>query len=237
MKKLGFTLAEVLITLGIIGVVASLTAPALINDVTERKVGPALQKAKTTFETAAEMVLMDSQLPRLTNVASNNVQLGNALARYMKIYHKNDKYTLYSYWDKTVPMDSVPNAHGAGWNGAGNPYDIYMSEEGFAYWIWLSNPNGQQIEGMPETPSNELIGSILVDINGEKGPNQIAKDCFSFRLFNDGTLRPSGSSYFAENAAGTSGTWKNGNCDETHVNAPNTCTGSIFENGLKIIYQ
>ena len=30
MKKFGFTLAEVLVTLGIIGVVAALTAPALI---------------------------------------------------------------------------------------------------------------------------------------------------------------------------------------------------------------
>ena len=31
MKKSGFTLAEVLITLGIIGVVAALTAPALVS--------------------------------------------------------------------------------------------------------------------------------------------------------------------------------------------------------------
>lgn len=30
MKKQGFTLAEVLITLGIVGVVAALTAPALV---------------------------------------------------------------------------------------------------------------------------------------------------------------------------------------------------------------
>jgi prepilin-type N-terminal cleavage/methylation domain-containing protein len=31
-KKFGFTLAEVLITLGIIGVVAALTAPALVKN-------------------------------------------------------------------------------------------------------------------------------------------------------------------------------------------------------------
>ena len=32
MKKYGFTLAEVLITLGIIGVVAAMTIPTLISD-------------------------------------------------------------------------------------------------------------------------------------------------------------------------------------------------------------
>ena len=36
-KKAAFTLAEVLITLGIIGVVAAITLPALIENVTERR--------------------------------------------------------------------------------------------------------------------------------------------------------------------------------------------------------
>lgn len=36
MKK-GFTLAEVLITLGIIGIVAAMTLPTVINDSTERE--------------------------------------------------------------------------------------------------------------------------------------------------------------------------------------------------------
>ena len=36
MKKLAFTLAEVLITLGIIGVVAAMTLPTLITDFQKR---------------------------------------------------------------------------------------------------------------------------------------------------------------------------------------------------------
>ena len=46
----GFTLAEVLITLTIIGVVAALTAPALVNNAGFARVGPSLAKFVNTFE-------------------------------------------------------------------------------------------------------------------------------------------------------------------------------------------
>jgi prepilin-type N-terminal cleavage/methylation domain-containing protein len=57
MKKNGFTLAEVLITLGIIGVVAALTAPALVKNSGQAKIGPALAKFVNTFETGCEQMM------------------------------------------------------------------------------------------------------------------------------------------------------------------------------------
>ena len=45
MKK-GFTLAEVLITLGIIGIVAAMTLPSLINNYKKRET---VEKLKTTY--------------------------------------------------------------------------------------------------------------------------------------------------------------------------------------------
>ena len=49
MIKSGFTLAEVLITLGIIGVVAALTMPTFTAKTQTAKTGPALAKASTVF--------------------------------------------------------------------------------------------------------------------------------------------------------------------------------------------
>lgn len=60
MKMKGFTLAEVLITLGIIGVVAALTAPALIQDVSNAHIGPTLSKFKSTLENANYQMLNDA---------------------------------------------------------------------------------------------------------------------------------------------------------------------------------
>lgn len=47
MKKNGFTLAEVLITLAIIGVVATLTLPALMTNTQEQQARTALKKVLT----------------------------------------------------------------------------------------------------------------------------------------------------------------------------------------------
>ena len=54
MKKNGFTLAEVLITLAIIGVVATLTLPALMNNTAEQQYKTAFKKGLNTLTIAAE---------------------------------------------------------------------------------------------------------------------------------------------------------------------------------------
>ncbi|MBR6126283.1 prepilin-type N-terminal cleavage/methylation domain-containing protein, partial [bacterium] len=59
MRKTGFTLAEVLVTLGIIGVVAALTTPALINSTGNAQIGPKLSKARAVFENATQMMLLE----------------------------------------------------------------------------------------------------------------------------------------------------------------------------------
>ena len=48
MKKNGFTLAEVLITLSIIGVVATMTLPALMTNVQEQQARTGIKKAINT---------------------------------------------------------------------------------------------------------------------------------------------------------------------------------------------
>ena len=55
MKKTGFTLAEVLITLTIIGVVATMTLPALMTNVQEQQAKTGLKKGLNTLTEAAQM--------------------------------------------------------------------------------------------------------------------------------------------------------------------------------------
>ena len=54
--KKAFTLAEVLITLAIIGVVATLTTPAIMRNSQYAKIGPQLAKIVTTLETGIQAV-------------------------------------------------------------------------------------------------------------------------------------------------------------------------------------
>lgn len=55
MKKNGFTLAEVLITLAIIGVVAMMTLPALMTNTAEQQAKTAMKKGISTLTDAAQM--------------------------------------------------------------------------------------------------------------------------------------------------------------------------------------
>lgn len=61
MKK-AFTLAEVLITIGIIGVIAALTIPALINKTNKKELETAFKKQYSTLQQAIMMIKTEDAL-------------------------------------------------------------------------------------------------------------------------------------------------------------------------------
>ena len=97
-KRFGFTLAEVLITLGIIGVVAAMTIPTLISNTNGSQFKSAYKKALSTLSQAAIMnvALEDTDLSRIaadTN-ADGSAGLGLILkARMQSATVINDSYT------------------------------------------------------------------------------------------------------------------------------------------------
>src|SRR5574344_1677434 len=67
-KKLGFTLAEVLITLGIIGIVAEMTIPTIINNVHEIQYKVGTKKAYQVLNEATLRLNIDSDLDVSTSI-------------------------------------------------------------------------------------------------------------------------------------------------------------------------
>ena len=59
MRKKAFTLAELLVALGIVGVIAALTLPSLMNMKQEASAGPQLSKVKASVEDAASRILLE----------------------------------------------------------------------------------------------------------------------------------------------------------------------------------
>ena len=234
MKKNGFTLAEVLVTLGIIGVVAALTTPALIQNVGDAKIGPRLQKAKATFETASEMMLNDQSANSLMAIGSTSADIGNALQNYMKISHNTTKYAFECDPDIGSSGNQVPASSTSGNNSTS--YERYDSDDGMTFWIRVVSKQTVANDYPANLPNNQLIGLVAVDINGTQNPNRTAKDVFPFLLYNDGTLRPFGGTN-ANRSTNSLPTWSATNCGATSVSNPRTCTGSIFENGMKVIYD
>ena len=71
MKKRGFTLAEVLITLTIIGVVATMTLPALMTNTAEQQARTGLKKGINTLTEAAQMNLATEGWDFATAITAN----------------------------------------------------------------------------------------------------------------------------------------------------------------------
>lgn len=79
MKKRGFTLAEVLITLTIIGVVATMTLPALMTNTQEQQARTGLKKGINTFTEAGQMNLATEGWDFGTATAANGDGITNTM--------------------------------------------------------------------------------------------------------------------------------------------------------------
>ena len=115
MKK-AFTLAEVLITLGIIGVVAALTAPALVNNTQQAKIGPTLSKFVSTFENAMESLMVDEGITHISDLygrtgigETGSEGLANMLAKYMVLDKTNSLATYMLKDGSTVEFKAFFN--------------------------------------------------------------------------------------------------------------------------------
>ena len=62
--KRGFTLAEILVVLVILGVVATLTIPSALHRTSERANKTRIRKAMTVYETAVEKMIIENNIPR-----------------------------------------------------------------------------------------------------------------------------------------------------------------------------
>ena len=243
MKKHGFTLAEVLVTLGIIGVVAALTTPALIQNVGNAKVGPKLSKAKATFETAAEMMLTENSANTIISVSDSPKEIIKQLSRYMKVSPNSDLISYKKYPNSSQNKMNNKSVKQKVFGSTGCPR--FDSDDGMTFYIesaeeGATNFKKQEIaEGYEDMPNNQLIGYLYVDIDGASGANTVAKDLFVFALYNDGTVRPYGAPGSLRASYNNTGRlWnEDHNCDEYDVNNAATCAGSIFSNGMKIKYQ
>lgn len=223
MKRFGFTLPEILVTLGIIGIIAALTIPALVSDVTSAQIGPKLAKAVSTFDQANEALLNANNVERITDL------FGNDEGRYATVLQDHLKVNNYSgndVWGELGGCNQDTEVL------ADSP--VLLSKDGIIYKIHLHRAgDGARL------PHKDLIGTVLIDINGASAPNALAEDWFMFTLFNDGSLRPMGGANWSEGdeqcnwqAAGDRG------CQpDTVPGRPEACAGHIFENNLRVLYN
>lgn len=182
-----FTLAEVLITLGIIGVVAALTLPALITNTQNKQLETGLKKAYSTINQALLLYERENGQPITPDAASQSVK--PALMKYITTVKDCGKGTTGD-----VSKDCIPNN-----NYVTNPDDkkeIYKTYNGNNNIEMAYFDDGQFVINDGMLVLIENFGTkvyISVDVNGyNKKPNRLGQDLFMFQINNDGHLLPMG---------------------------------------------
>jgi len=165
-----FTLAEVLVTLGIIGVVAAITIPIINNAVLDAQYKSAYKKAYSTLYQAFNDASREDLLVDVAD-AGTNPNYGGNNANVLAIMGKF----------KTVKQ-CTNNNNSACWESTGEKY-------GKSYDI-TGRPVGSHnafidSSGMAWTAIEWYQDRIALDTNGFKQPNQYGKDRFVFHLYDN----------------------------------------------------
>lgn len=184
MKKYAFTLAEILITLGVIGVVSSITLPALISYHKSLVLKTQFNKAYNELQQINQSFIKDYDM----NICEHNWQMwnetGNPSASIGATSEVFIKYYNGSLPDANKPLHTyseVKNLTGDGFIAAAlfddaQAVDLQQRTFYFEY-------------GMDKVK----CPIITVDINGyHKKPNQMGVDIFSFRPTKNGKILPLG---------------------------------------------
>ncbi len=219
--KHGFTLAEVLITIGIIGVVAAITIPSLISAYQKRSTESRLKQAYSVLMNAQRMSTTDPDF----NYTPPETYTAEAL-------YTNDKYRIFkSYFVPYLQGVTTFEKTKAPWV-AKTPEGKETFAANFGALGGYCINNGMCFRMLSHGTNYYYI---VVDLNGPSRPNVVGKDVFYFALhFTDNGITIDGKVYGV--SQNTTEAQLRQNClhNESTWSSGATCTELIIRNGWKI---
>jgi prepilin-type N-terminal cleavage/methylation domain-containing protein len=195
-KKYAFTLAEVLISLVIIGVIAAITVPVLLQKYQEQALKSALKKNYSVLKSALDKYQVDNGERLLSSDSPNWGKLKKILMKYLNV-------------TKDCNSGQTDTSCVSNYNKVYKTYNNknYIDLRYFDDGQFIINDGGLI---MIENQGNSMTLYISIDVNGyQKKPNQLGKDLFMFQLMGNGELLPmgaKGTTYYNVNNAYCSNT-------------------------------
>ena len=184
MKKIGFTLAEVLITLAIIGIVAALTIPTLIQNYQERAWGTASQVFQRKLGEALRVMNVQGTLAGYTTTEAFVDELSKHI-KITRICDNDDITTCFAdtvtWGDEEVDMSKIKKAK----NFGQEDWDTNTVAVQFANGVngviaynpsCTQDPFRNDVISIGETGIGTTCLAILYDVDGFKNPNTQQKD-------------------------------------------------------------
>ena len=186
-KNCGFTLAEVLITLGIIGVVAALTIPTLMTAHKKHVTAAKLKRAVSSINQAIKLSESENgEVENWDRTLPQNEFIDKYFRPYMKITQVCNPVTDCGYKSDVPWIYLNGTERGAYSNPNFGDRTPFLTMDGFMY-TYSIFPNDSDLI----MSNNNRI--IIVDINGAEKPNQFGKDVFFlYRIEEEDSIIPYG---------------------------------------------
>lgn len=186
--KSAFTLAEMLVTLTIIGVIAALTIPSLNSNVQKNETVSSLQKAHATLSQAVERMRVEYGPIGIgknwTDI--NTFWFGESTTQkgfldklnYVKFSNNKTNWSTRKIKQLNKQVDNnIPG------------YEVHTAD-GMMY--IFDDKTYCSTKGLSPDDTSKCLGRFVVDVNGKKGPNQYGIDIFFFALVKYKGIVPAG---------------------------------------------
>ena len=224
-----FTLAEVLITLGVIGIVAAMTLPTLINRTHSKELHTAFLKTYSELNQVAQLYVTDN------GISVSEDSGTDAAVTYIQQDIVNK---IYGYYKGSEQMRHGQTA--ANEDGSFTPFYAMNTLNGKAF-SGGANNTGKDSSFLCDNSAfvNNLTGALMVlndapvrgyngpvicvDVNGKKGPNRFGLDYFLFIFTVDGRVLPMGQEHKNNPARCTAA---NGVCGNFSNVGPEYCSNT-----------
>ena len=204
MKKKGFTLAEILITIVVIGVVSAITVPSIMQTTEKQEFVAGLKKANSVLHQGLSAIARENGYP--LGDYSFLIEEKDFMDEFAKVT------SVAKVLNNEIKLKEYSWLNGeSGETAIINPKAIITTDgQEFIY----SNSFGNY--GISEEDfAHQLLG-IGVDVNGERKPNRVGYDIFFFYLINGKGIVPTGAKSFDE-------------CNRQ--NSGVTCTSKVLKEG------
>lgn len=188
--KGAFTLAEVLITLGIIGVVAALTLPSLIQKYQEQVLENQLKKMYSTISQGIQKAMADDGVSNFsdTELFQSCIypeQKSDACAQMVKKYFnvaavKSDRR---EYYDNVIQVEYMDGREVFSRDKSKREFRMSLGGAEYSDRFMLSDGSEFSL-----VTSSSGFFYINIDTNGEKGPNTDGLDIFGLWSNDDRSL-------------------------------------------------
>lgn len=182
-KKTAFTLAEVLITLGIVGIVAEMTIPTLVQGFQEKVLVSQYKKAYSVLNQVYSQIIQNEGSPVTWNAKSED-DIAKVFAKYLQVAQtclNNGINCDVEMGYTEVHMDLRKNL-------VNSLMDQIKLKDGMI----LSFEQQTDISAGLDCKMWDVICFFMqVDVNGSKPPNRYGLDTFTFEVY-ENSMKPRG---------------------------------------------